>query len=73
VRGHEFHRSQLSGVSDAPIYQLQAFPKSDINGEGWQGKNLHASYLHLHFGANLGLPKKFLAAGLDFFRTAALS
>ncbi len=73
VRGHEFHRSQLSGVSDAPIYQLQAFPKSAINAEGWQGKNLHASYLHLHFGANLSLPKKFLAAGLDFFRTAALS
>lgn len=73
VRGHEFHRSNLTGWNNAPIYQLQAFPKGAINAEGWQGKNLHASYLHLHFGGDLDIPKKFLAACLDFFQKAALS
>jgi cobyrinic acid a,c-diamide synthase len=73
VRGHEFHRSHLSGLSNSPIYQLQAFPSSATMTEGWCNQNLHASYLHLHFGGDLDIPKKFLAASLDFFRKAALS
>jgi cobyrinic acid a,c-diamide synthase len=73
LRGHEFHRSYLSGLSEAPIYQLQAFPNGAISAEGWSRKNLHASYLHLHFGSDQTLPKKFLAACLDFFQKAALS
>jgi cobyrinic acid a,c-diamide synthase len=73
VCGHEFHRSHLSGLNNSPIYHLQAFPQGASIAEGWQLKNLHASYLHLHFGADQTLPKKFLATCLDFFRKAALS
>ncbi|MDJ0692631.1 MAG: cobyrinate a,c-diamide synthase [Xenococcaceae cyanobacterium MO_188.B32] len=61
VWGHEFHRSQLVNASTKPLWQLQGYksthkPKT----EGWQVAQLHASYLHLHFGEYLELPQQFL-------------
>jgi cobyrinic acid a,c-diamide synthase len=51
VRGHEFHRSQLSSNSATPLWQIQSFAAtSPIKQEGWQFGQVHASYLHLHFG-----------------------
>ncbi len=50
--GHEFHRSQLDTVSPQPLWQIQGCdPNRVICYEGWQLKQLHASYLHLHFGS----------------------
>ncbi|HHP7231692.1 MAG TPA: cobyrinate a,c-diamide synthase [Xenococcaceae cyanobacterium] len=50
--GHEFHRSQLDALPQYPLWQIQGCdrhaPKSS---EGWQIQQVHASYLHLHFGA----------------------
>ena len=59
--GHEFHRSQLDNPPPFPIYTLQGY-ESPIHPstDGWHRFNLHASYLHLHWGTQPDLPKRFL-------------
>ncbi|MEG3438205.1 cobyrinic acid a,c-diamide synthase, partial [Pannus brasiliensis CCIBt3594] len=66
VRGHEFHRSSLTGTNLSPIYELKGLFSGEIVGEGWRGSNVHASYLHLHFGGERSLPEKFLRHCLAF-------
>ncbi|MGF1538649.1 MAG: cobyrinate a,c-diamide synthase [Elainellaceae cyanobacterium] len=67
VWGHEFHHSQLQrrspqdGPSSAQIYALRSFNQQQpLPAEGWQGHAIHASYLHLHWGATPHLPQRFL-------------
>lgn len=61
VVGHEFHRSQLTYNSDNPQWQLQGFHSSSHpSTEGWNIKQLHASYLHLHWGKTKFLPQRFI-------------
>ena len=61
VKGHEFHRSQLTVNSDYPQWQLQGFHKSSLQlTEGWNIKQLHASYLHLHWGEETSLAQRFI-------------
>ena len=61
VWGHEFHRSQLIKTSSKPLWQLWGYRSSHKpKTEGWQIAQLHASYLHLHFGEYLELPQQFL-------------
>jgi cobyrinic acid a,c-diamide synthase len=63
VRGHEFHRSSLQVLSSQPIWQLAAYSRQfQPTPEGWQIHRVHASYLHLHFGGNLSIAKKFCEA-----------
>ncbi|PZU97936.1 MAG: cobyrinic acid a,c-diamide synthase [Pseudanabaena sp.] len=61
VWGHEFHRSFLEQISDRPLYSLQGYD-SDLQypSEGWQNHQVHASYVHVHFGAQTYLLEKFL-------------
>ncbi len=65
--GHEFHRSSLSHPPINPLFQMHR--STQINGapptanplwEGWHRPNLHASYLHLHWGAMPELPTRWL-------------
>lgn len=62
VWGHEFHHSQLHQSSNMPIYDLSGDPsaKTVLQPEGWCLHNLHASYLHLHWGHRPELPQRFL-------------
>ena len=61
VWGHEFHHSQLLATSAKPLWQLQGYKSTHkTTTEGWQLAQLHASYLHLHFGEYLELPQQFL-------------
>ena len=61
VIGHEFHRSQLKTPPALPQWQLKGVHKlSPQLTEGWRIKNLHASYLHLHWGENQHLPQRFV-------------
>ncbi|OLP15977.1 cobyrinic acid a,c-diamide synthase [Leptolyngbya sp. 'hensonii'] len=61
VWGHEFHRSSLSIAPIAPLYQTQGYQSQQpLQGEGWNLYQLHASYIHLHFGAKLALPSRFV-------------
>lgn len=66
VWGHEFHRSRLNHTSTAPLFELQGYNSSFRTLEGWQAYQVHASYLHLHFGGNIKIPQQFLQHCLQF-------
>ncbi|MEO0853936.1 MAG: cobyrinate a,c-diamide synthase, partial [Cyanobacteria bacterium J06648_11] len=53
VRGHEFHHSTCT-PSPHPIYDCGK------TREGWSSSLVHASYLHLHWGAQTHLPQRWL-------------
>jgi len=62
VWGHEFHRSSLTEISDRPLYSLQGYESHlQYPSEGWQKYQVHASYTHLHFGAQINLLQRFLS------------
>jgi cobyrinic acid a,c-diamide synthase len=60
VFGHEFHRSQLTNQPTQPLFTNVDRNFQNFASEGWYFPNLHASYLHLHFGDLQQIPKKFL-------------
>ena len=61
VWGHEFHRSSLTELSDRPLYALQGYDSAlQYPSEGWQSYQVHASYTHVHFGAQTYLLERFL-------------
>jgi len=61
VRGHEFHRSQLTKVPKEPLYRTKGYDSQGQAGtEGWQLYQLHASYIHLHWGGFPSIPARFL-------------
>ena len=68
VWGHEFHHSELDHDGDSPIYTFSretvAHP-SEIS-EGWHRYNVHASYLHLHWGDQPEIPQRFIQQCQDF-------
>ncbi|KAM3107311.1 cobyrinate a,c-diamide synthase [Phormidesmis sp. 146-33] len=60
VWGHEFHRSTVT-EPEQPLFNLQGYHSSiPLKSEGWQRYQVHASYTHLHFGAQPALPARFL-------------
>ena len=67
VVGHEFHRSQLRELSPSPLFNLRnyAFPGA-ATPEGWRMLQVHASYLHLHFGGFPKMSANFLHKCLAF-------
>jgi cobyrinic acid a,c-diamide synthase len=65
--GHEFHRSTLTHVAEQPLFQLQGYDSSiPLKAEGWSRYQVHASYTHLHFGAQTYLLKRFLERCAQF-------
>ncbi len=73
IWGHEFHRSELTVTPAQPVFKLSSwYENSPSNGEGWHDCNLHASYLHLHFGGCPQIAEKFLLHTLDFSKDLAL-
>ncbi|UFP93752.1 cobyrinate a,c-diamide synthase [Gloeobacter morelensis] len=70
VRGHLFHRSRMEPQPGVPLWQLD-----DDGQEGWVRGNLHASYLHLHWGTQAWAARRFmrrcLAAALEGKSTPA--
>ena len=62
--GHEFHRWQLQPDADAtgePLWQLEGWG-SPARPEGWGGPQLHASWLHLHWGGCPQIPRRLARA-----------
>ena len=61
LRGHEFHRWQLSCESDesigscGPLWQVEGW-KVERRAEGWNLPNLHASWVHLHWAGSSMIP-----------------
>jgi cobyrinic acid a,c-diamide synthase len=63
VWGHEFHRSQLTVMAENPLFEISGYDsrKEDkISKEGWQLYQVHASYIHLHWGEYPEIPARFL-------------
>ncbi|MCD8487721.1 MAG: cobyrinate a,c-diamide synthase [Desertifilum sp.] len=62
VRGHEFHRSELTQFPSQPLFSSQPLypPQTESFAEGWQLPQVHASYLHLHWGECLEIPQRFI-------------
>ncbi|MCT7950459.1 cobyrinate a,c-diamide synthase [Ancylothrix sp. C2] len=73
VWGHEFHRSSLTlcyeGEEKTParLFEIRGISaQSTSELEGWGMPNLHASYVHLHWGATTELPARFLESCVKF-------
>jgi cobyrinic acid a,c-diamide synthase len=69
VCGHEFHRSHLIIESTNPVYHSWRYGKRgevEPVGEGWGVDRVHASYLHLHWGARPDIPARFLQRCAEF-------
>ena len=62
IYGHEFHRSSLVNSTDKPLLQTYRYDSEETIGyEGWTNNlQLHASYIHLHWGAHPEIPQRFL-------------
>ncbi|MEM6450441.1 MAG: cobyrinate a,c-diamide synthase [Cyanobacteria bacterium P01_D01_bin.105] len=76
IVGHEFHRSSVvseivSGIASDreamrsyPAYRTQRYWNAERKptNEGYQQGNLHASYVHIHFGGRDAIAQKFIAS-----------
>jgi cobyrinic acid a,c-diamide synthase len=56
LRGHEFHYSELAGLPQddpfwTPVYTIKRRRSEKIFSEGFQKKNILASYVHLHWAS----------------------
>ncbi|MBI4497764.1 MAG: cobyrinate a,c-diamide synthase [Chloroflexi bacterium] len=60
VRGHEFHWSVLEGA--LPQEDMAYDVLGEGRDDGFAQGNILASYIHLHFGADPDLAKRFVAA-----------
>jgi cobyrinic acid a,c-diamide synthase len=63
VCGHEFHRWQLQGpmAEGEQLWQLEGWG-SPARPEGWSRPQLHASWLHLHWGGCPFIPQRLAEA-----------
>ncbi|HIK03550.1 MAG TPA: cobyrinate a,c-diamide synthase [Trichormus sp. M33_DOE_039] len=66
--GHEFHRSHIISNCEQPLFTTYRFDvEENLGFEGWcSPKNIHASYIHLHWGNSLEIPQNFLQQCLNF-------
>jgi cobyrinic acid a,c-diamide synthase len=70
VWGHEFHRSKLASSQLPNLFRSTGLsPRATPQPEGWSFANVHASYLHLHWGNTPHLPQQFIQA-CDRYRTS---
>ncbi|AFZ56599.1 cobyrinate a,c-diamide synthase [Anabaena cylindrica FACHB-243] len=70
IYGHEFHRSHLITNPQQPLFDTHRYDCEENTGfEGWNLPNVHASYIHQHWGESAKIPQKFLQQCLKFSRT----
>ena len=60
VRGHEFHYSRTSYAQAAPAFAIEEEP------EGYSSPSVHASYVHVHLGAQRDAATRFVARARAF-------
>ncbi|MGF1570130.1 MAG: cobyrinate a,c-diamide synthase [Nodosilinea sp.] len=69
VWGHEFHRSQVVTPAAQPLYQLQRYGADQPHAqEGWRVNQVHASYVHLHWGGCPEVAQNWVVACLSYRR-----
>ncbi len=59
VWGHEFHRSTLTQAPAQTLWHTESLGHISTP-EGWALPNLHASYIHLHWGNTRSIPRQFV-------------
>jgi cobyrinic acid a,c-diamide synthase len=63
VWGHEFHHSQLTAMPENPLFETRGYDQrgeGKAATEGWRRHQVHASYVHLHWGGRPEIPAQFL-------------
>jgi cobyrinic acid a,c-diamide synthase len=63
VWGHEFHHSQLTAIPEKPLFEMRGYDQigeGKAATEGWRVHQVHASYVHLHWGGRPEIPAMFL-------------
>jgi cobyrinic acid a,c-diamide synthase len=69
IYGHEFHRSTLTHAPNQPLFKTSRYDtEENIGLEGWGASDLpclHASYIHLHWGARPDIPQRFLQQAIN--------
>jgi cobyrinic acid a,c-diamide synthase len=55
ARGHVFHRSEISGGQPASRCYRVKTSRGEEGDEGYQHRNVLASYVHLHFASDPGI------------------
>lgn len=60
VRGHEFHYSRTSYSETAPAFSIEE------EAEGYSSSTVHASYVHVHLGAQREAAARFVARAREF-------
>ncbi len=62
IVGHEFHKSSVVEMLTQPMYETQRYwgEAGEPQLEGYQLPNLHASYVHLHWGHQSQIAKRFV-------------
>ncbi len=58
LRGHEFHWSKLQSFDGKAAYRVVGGDRVD----GFAERNILASYVHLHFGTDVSLARRLIAA-----------
>ncbi|MFM2060910.1 MAG: hypothetical protein RLZZ507_580 [Cyanobacteriota bacterium] len=72
IYGHEFHRSHLITNSQQPLFDTFRYDCEENTGfEGWNLPNVHASYIHQHWGESVKIPQMFLQQCLNFLKVDA--
>jgi len=66
VWGHEFHHSKLTVTPEKPLFETRGYDGGKAATEGWRVQQVHASYVHLHWGAYLEIPRQFLHSCQQF-------
>ncbi|AFZ00824.1 cobyrinate a,c-diamide synthase [Calothrix sp. PCC 6303] len=68
VYGHEFHRSRLISHPEPALFHTSRVDTEEFTGnEGYNLlPNLHASYIHLHWGATPQIPQVFMESCLNW-------
>jgi cobyrinic acid a,c-diamide synthase len=63
ARGHEFHYSEIQDMEAIPLetlYKIAGRKNRGFRNEGFRVHNVLASYIHLHFGSNLDIPRNWV-------------
>jgi cobyrinic acid a,c-diamide synthase len=61
IFGHEFHRSHVITNSPQPLFNTYRYDCDENTGfEGWNLPNVHASYIHQHWGESREIPQRFI-------------
>ena len=61
IFGHEFHRSHLITHNSKPLFNTYRYDCDENTGfEGWGLPNVHASYIHQHWGESQDIPQRFI-------------